>query len=138
MKAEDGYRGPMFQVISKAKRENLWSANLKLGIISAKYGFIRGDDKIENYDLRMTKEIAFQIRPKVLEKIRRYDERESFSFIYVLMGKDYLLSVDGLENIVETTVRIENMGGLGLGQRKLLNFLLKLKEREKRSINTLL
>ena len=43
MKAEEAYRGPMFQVIRKAKREKRWSSELKLGIISAKYGFLRGD-----------------------------------------------------------------------------------------------
>ena len=39
------------------------------------------------------------------------------------MGKDYLASVKGLEDYIKTDVRIENMGGLGLGQRKLLYFL---------------
>ena len=127
MKAEDAYRGPMFQVIRKAKRENRWSSNLRLGIISAKYGFLRGDEKIEYYDERMTKSLAKRHRSSALEKIRNYHETESFSLIYVLMGKDYLISVDGLENIVDTKVKIENMGGLGIGQRKLVNFLLDIK-----------
>lgn len=130
MKAEEAYRGPMFQVIRKAKRENRWSSGLKLGVISAKYGFLRGDEEIEFYDRRMTKTLAKQYRPKVLEKIRKFHEVESFSLIYVLMGKDYLISVDGLENIVNAKVKIENMGGLGIGQRKLVNFLQEIKERD--------
>ena len=129
MKAEEAYRGPMFQVIRKAKRENRWSSALKLGIISAKYGFLRGEEKIDYYDKRMTKTLAKQYRSSVLEKIRKYHELESFSLIYILMGKDYLLSVDGLENIVDARVKIENMGGLGIGQRKLVNFLQEVEER---------
>ena len=34
LKAEEAYKGPMFQVINKAKRENRWGDNLKLGIES--------------------------------------------------------------------------------------------------------
>jgi len=130
MKAEEAYRGPMFQVIRKAKRENRWSSALKLGIISAKYGFLRGDEEIEFYDKRMTKPLARQYRSKILEKIRKYHEIESFSQIYVLMGRDYLISVEGLENIIDADVKIENMGGLGIGQRKLVNFLQEINERE--------
>ncbi|MHA1947035.1 MAG: DUF6884 domain-containing protein [Candidatus Hodarchaeales archaeon] len=135
MKAEDAYRGPMFQVINKAKRENRWSSKLRLGIISAKYGFLRGDEEIEYYDKKMTKTLATQYQSKILEKIRNYNETESFSLIYVLMGRDYLLSVHGLENVVDTTVRIENMGGLGIGQRKLANFLVEVKSRKEESLN---
>jgi hypothetical protein len=135
MKAEDAYRGPMFQVINKAKRENRWSSKLRLGIISAEYGFLRGDEKIEYYDKRMTKTLATQYQSETLEKIRNYNEFESFSLIYVLMGRDYLLSVHGLENVVNTTVKIENMGGLGIGQRKLANFIVEVKKSEEISLN---
>ena len=76
----------------------------------------------------MTKTLAKQYRSRVLEKIRIYHEFESFTLIYVLMGKDYLLSVNGLENIVDTSVKIENMGGLGVGQRKLVNFLQEIRD----------
>ena len=138
MKAEEAYRGPMFQVIRKAKRENRWSSVLKLGIISAKYGFLRGDEEIEYYDNRMTKTIAKQYQSSVLEKIRKFHEVESFSLIYVLMGKDYLRCVDGLENIVGTKVKIENMGGLGIGQRKLVNFLQEIKERNQGTLEDFL
>jgi hypothetical protein len=49
------------------------------------------------------------------------------------MGRDYLLSVHGLENVVDTNVRIENMGGLGIGQKKLANFLVEVKARKEES-----
>ena len=137
MKAEEAYRGPMFQVIRKAKRESRWSSALKLGIISAKYGFLRGDEEIEYYDKRMTKTLAKKYQSSVIEKILKYHELESFSLIYVLMGKDYLLSVDGLQNLVDIEVKIENMGGLGIGQRKLVNFLQEIIEREQEIIDDL-
>ncbi len=123
LKAKEAYQGPMFQVINKAKREDKWPTNLELGIISAKYGLLRSDDKIENYDLRMTKSIAKQQNLRVIKKLQKWTEEEYFSFIYILMGKDYLETVRGVEDYVQTNVEIENMGGLGIGQRKLVNFI---------------
>jgi len=123
LKAEDAYKGPLFQVINKAKRENRWPKNLELGIISAYYGFLRSSDQINNYDLKMTKSIAKNLRLEIIEKIQIWHESEAFSHIYVLMGKEYLTSIDGLQNVIESKITIENMGGLGIGQRKLLDFL---------------
>jgi hypothetical protein len=123
LKAKEAYQGPMFQVINKAKREDRWPRNLELGIISAKYGLLRSDDEIKNYDLKMTKAIAEKLNPEVIRKIRKWSEEESFSLIHIIMGKDYLESVRGVEDSIQTEVKIENMGGLGIGQRKLVNFI---------------
>ena len=85
--------------------------------------FPKKPNVITYYDLKMTKHIAKQLHSKVIESIRNWYDAELFSLIYVIMGKDYLASVKGLEDYIKTDVRIENMGGLGLGQRKLLDFL---------------
>ncbi|MHA1976835.1 MAG: DUF6884 domain-containing protein [Candidatus Hodarchaeales archaeon] len=126
VKAKEAYKGPMFQVINKAKREERWPNNLNLGIISAKYGFLRSDDIITYYDLRMTKTIAKRLNSQVIESIRVWHEVVPFSSIYVLMGKDYLATVHGLEESIKADITIENMGGLGIGQQKLVRFLNSL------------
>ena len=132
MRAEDAYRGPIFQVINKAKREKKWSENIELGIISAKYGFLRGYEYITDYEQRMTPMIAKKLNPQVLEKIHLWYESDLFSIIYVLMGKDYLSTVQGLKELVSPTrVIIENMGGLGIGQRKMLQFIDLMSEKQK-------
>lgn len=123
LKAEEAYIGPMFQVIQKAKREGRWIPFLFLGIISAKYGFLRGNEYIEYYDLKMTTKIAKKHNLTVLSRIKKWNEEEQFDFIYVLMGKAYLNAVHGIKEITDANVRIENMGGLGFGQQKLLHFL---------------
>ena len=127
LKAKDAYKGPIFQVINKAKREKRWPENLKLGIVSAKYGFLRSNDEITYYDLRMTKSLARKLHSQVIAEIRKWHEDESFSLIYILMGKDYLESIQGLGEYIKTEIIIENMGGLGVGQRKLVNFLDSLR-----------
>jgi cytoplasmic iron level regulating protein YaaA (DUF328/UPF0246 family) len=130
-KASDAYMGPMFQVIRKAKRDGRWSPHIHLGIVSAKYGFLRETDYIENYNLKMTKELASKHNQTVISQITKWHEEEQFDYIHVLMGKDYLKSVEGLKTYIDTKIHIENMGGLGLGQRKLVQFLNALSNKPK-------
>ncbi len=117
------YQGPIFQVIRKAKREGRWNSNISIGIISAKYGFLRENHLIEYYDQRMTLMVSNLHNPVVIQAIIQWYEEENFQIIYVLMGKDYLNAVNGLKEALDTEVIIENMGGLGIGQRKLKNFI---------------
>ena len=125
MKAENAYIGPMYQVINKAKREGRWGDKIFLGIVSAKYGFLRSNDKIEYYDLRMTKELAEKHNPSVLSQILKWHQEEKFDVIHVLMGMDYIKTVEGLEKMTDTHVIIENMGGTGYGQQKLVRIIEK-------------
>ncbi|MFX1285761.1 MAG: DUF6884 domain-containing protein [Promethearchaeota archaeon] len=129
MRAIEAYTGPMFQVIHKAQREGKWDSNLFLGIISAKYGFLRSDEFIENYDLKMTRQIAEKHNPQVIREMIRWNNEEKFNWIYVLMGKTYLKAVEGLEAHINTNIEVENMGGLGIGQQKLVQFLELVSER---------
>ncbi|UCE12625.1 MAG: peroxide stress protein YaaA [Candidatus Heimdallarchaeota archaeon] len=131
MRASEAYTGPMYQVIQKAKREGRWSSSLHLGIVSAKYGFLREDEFIEHYDLKMTDRLAEKLNPQVSEKILKWHNELSFDLIYILMGKTYLKSVQGLDAKVDTKLVVENMGGLGLGQRKLITFLERYSEKAK-------
>ncbi|MHA1971746.1 MAG: peroxide stress protein YaaA [Candidatus Hodarchaeales archaeon] len=121
MEARKAYRGPMYQVLNKRLKK--WSSNLFLGIVSAKYGFLRSDDLIEYYDLKMTKRLALKHREKVISDIKGWYEEENFDLIYILMGKVYLLAVEGLQKYIDTKLVIEPMGGLGLGQQKLVRFI---------------
>ncbi len=125
MRASEAYKGPMFQVIQKAKREGRWSPNLFFGIVSAKYGFLRSTDSIEDYDLKMTLDIARKHNPQVIQEIIKWNNKEEFDYIYVLMGKTYLKAIEGLKSQIDTIIKVENMGGLGVGQQKLLRFLKK-------------
>lgn len=115
----------MFQVINKAKREGRWSSNLFLGIVSAKYGFLRSSDLIEDYDLKMTLTIAKKHNPQVIQEVIKWNKEEEFDYIFVLMGKIYLKAIEGLETYMDTIIVVENMGGLGVGQQKLVKFLEK-------------
>ncbi len=123
VKAIDAYLGPMYQVLRK--RLPYWPENLFLGIISAKYGFLHSFDLIEYYDLKMTPKIAQKHRLSVISSVQEWNKKEYFDLIYILMGKVYLLSVEGIQDFIPTTIEIDSMGGLGVGQQKLVRFLEK-------------
>lgn len=123
MKAFEGYTGPMFQVIHKAQREHRWNPQVHIGIVSAKYGFLRSSDYIEDYELRISPSLAQKLNSQVVHAIRLWHKETPFEEIYILMGKDYLRTVYHLESYVDTQIRIEGMGGMGLGQRKLKQFI---------------
>ena len=89
MEASKAYTGPMFQVINKAQREGNWGSNLFLGIVSAKYGFLRSSDSIEYYDEIMTKEIAEKHNLGVIRGIMNWNDEEKFDFIYVVFCCPY-------------------------------------------------
>ncbi|UCG02204.1 MAG: peroxide stress protein YaaA [Candidatus Heimdallarchaeota archaeon] len=126
IRASEAYKGPMFQVIRKAKREGRWSSHLFLGIVSAKYGFLRSTDLIKDYDLKMTENLARKHNSQVIQEVIRWNKEEEFDYIYILMGKTYLKAIEGLKTHIDTKIIVENMGGLGVGQQKLVRFLENL------------
>jgi hypothetical protein len=59
----------------------------------------------------------------VIKAIKKWQREENFDLIYILMGKNYLGAVAGIEGQLSTEIVIQNMGGLGIGQRKLKNLI---------------
>lgn len=94
MKAIDRYQGVNFSVIRKFNKELL--KNIDILIISAKYGLLKSDDYIQDYNQRMTRERAAELNPHVLTKLRRILSRP-YTEIFINLGKDYLPSIQGIE-----------------------------------------
>ena len=63
MPAIERYDGQSYRIIRKAIREGCFPANLDILIISAKFGLLAWDAKIEDYDQLMSKEQAQKLRP---------------------------------------------------------------------------
>lgn len=66
------YKGPFFPSIRKAMREGYFPESLDILILSAKYGIIRHDENIEDYDQRMSPERAGKLRPSVQKKLDNF------------------------------------------------------------------
>ena len=84
------YDGPAYRVFRKFLRDCPDAVPpINLYILSAKYGLISGDILIPDYDLRMTKERAEQLKPAVKKSLSLILSLYHYDEIFVGMGKLY-------------------------------------------------
>ncbi len=95
VKAIDLYNGVFFSVYKKALRAKPGlKSQIKLLIISAKYGLIEDTDFISYYDQKMTTDIANRQCCENTARIKALVERDKPQSLVIAMGRTYLQSVD--------------------------------------------
>jgi len=104
MKAVNRYDGVNFRVLKKFERERTLPKNLDIVVISAKYGLIKSDDHINNYDMRMTKKRASELHSQILDNLKALVSNTTYKEIFVNLGKDYLPAIQGIEAVVACPV----------------------------------
>lgn len=87
--AFERYDGPFYKVIRKAKRERRFNPLIRIVILSAKHGLIRGGVKIRSYDQRFDADTAVLRGPKVRSDLKRLIRTGKFSRVCVNLGRDY-------------------------------------------------
>ena len=105
--AIERYDGPTFLVLRKFLREA--PPDLKdvtVYVLSARYGLISGDRRIEDYDRRMTDERACDLRPQGLDTLNSVLSQR-FEDVLVLLSKTYLQALDGFEALVPPTTEVK-------------------------------
>lgn len=115
--AIERYTGAWYEVINKLKKENKFPSNLDIVIISAKYGFLKSADLIEDYDVRMDEKIAKELNYEILEKFKPLLEKKYYDTIFINLGKDYLPAIHGLEILISQNTKVIYAKGK-LGERK--------------------
>jgi hypothetical protein len=117
------YNGPAFQVLRKYLREN--DEQIAIFILSAKYGLIRSTKRIPDYDVRLSKESAKTMQPKVLRAARDTIGAEHWDSVGICAGKDYRTLLDSVVGELDG-VQIDFIkGGQGPRLRALRDWLLK-------------
>lgn len=125
--AMERYTGAWYGVINKLKRENKFPSNLDVVIISAKYGFLRSNDMIEYYNLRMNKTMARELNNEIIKEFKKLFEHEHYESIFINLGKDYLLAIEGLQRLVpNNTNMIFTEGPLGVRKGEMKKWILSL------------
>jgi cytoplasmic iron level regulating protein YaaA (DUF328/UPF0246 family) len=110
------YDGVNFRVLRRAQREGYWPKNLDVLILSAKYGLLKPNTLIEDYDLRMTLERAMALQPQVGADLDRYLERTSYSEVFVNLGKIYKVALDSSKRLRPLDRRVHYATG-GIGEK---------------------
>ncbi len=119
------YDGPYFRIIHRFLRETPQDrVDLKILILSAEFGLIPDDRLIPNYDRRMTRARAEELRPQVLDSLRSELVRRQCSELFVILGAEYQSAISGLETIVPPETKIiRAKGAQGVKARQLKYWL---------------
>lgn len=64
------YTGPPCWVLRRAKQEKYLPNSLDILIVSAKYGLLEWNEKIEDYNQKMDDKRADELRPIIQEKLK--------------------------------------------------------------------
>ena len=111
------YIGAWYEVIEKLRREDRLPQNLDTVIISAKYGFLKSNDLIKYYDLRMTEDRAEELNPKILDDFKSLLSNNRYEAIFINLGNDYMPAIKGLEHIISQDTKLNFAEGR-VGERK--------------------
>ncbi len=132
--ALERYDGPTFRVVRKFLREgNQVLQNVDIYVLSARYGLMSAEERVENYDQRMTTARANELRSKTLEKLGQifncqYDE------VFLALGRSYMEAIASYESLVpEETKVIVSRASAGKRLTELKSWLYRLSENETRA-----
>jgi len=121
------YKGAWFGVINKLKREGRFPSNLDVMIISAKYGIIRSDEPIEDYDWKMAVSRARELNDSTVEKLKEALENAEYEGLMINLGKEYMEAIRGFEEVVPPSLKILVLKGkIGSRKKELRNWLLSI------------
>ena len=115
--AIERYDGPAYRVLRKFCHESLpKSKSIDVYILSAKFGLIKAEQPIPDYEQKMTDKRAAELQPNIVAGLKSLQDRQRYDDIFVYAGKTYLRVLDGFTNTSPLEVRMMIATGLP-GQR---------------------
>lgn len=117
--AIERYDGGSFRVLKKAKREQKKLDNIKILVLSAKYGLIEASTPIANYEQRISKKRAEELNFQVLRTFKKYADTNDYIEIYIDLGLDYNLAIKGIYELFPRAHFIFAKGRIGERLRQL-------------------
>jgi len=118
------YDGPYYKTIRKLKKEGQLSDDVKILIISAKYGLLALSDPIEMYDEKISQKSATELNSTILVKLAN-EISEQCEELVINLGKDYLPAIEGIDKVLPHTCKIKRIDGTIIQRRqKLKEYLI--------------
>jgi cytoplasmic iron level regulating protein YaaA (DUF328/UPF0246 family) len=111
--AIERYDGGNYRLLRKAKREGYWPESLDVLILSAKYGLIQASTPIANYEQRMSRERARELKAQIMQSLLRYAQQNAYYEVYVDLGQDYIFTVAGIEKLFNNSLVNYAKGRIG-------------------------
>lgn len=126
IKAIDRYTGSLFLVLNRFLREapESLTADLTVYVLSAKHGLISGNHPIEEYDQKLTKSRADELRVEVNQTLKFIFSQDDYTSIFLSMSNQYAELLSDITEFVGSDVVVtHSQGGLGKKQTALKNWL---------------
>lgn len=120
--AGERYQGVVYRVI----RAN-WSPDLSIWIVSAKFGLLSWRRWIPDYEMRMSRLRAAELRMEVSARLDRLLQRGDFSSIFINLGMDYAFTISSsllLPRFRAAGLVEEAHGGIGFRLQQTKQWLL--------------
>lgn len=125
------YDGQMYRVIAKAQREAYFPKDvLDIVIISAKFSFLKWDDKIADYEQLMTDKQADTLRASVQDDLKSFLDGKDYDTMYINLGAKYRKTLEDFDWDEYFSEVIEAEGGIGKKLAQLKGWLISLHRRE--------
>jgi len=121
------YDGGAYRVVRKLRREQGLPANLHILILSARYGLLRAEDLIENYDQLMDAVRAEEMSASVSARLDALLVSIAPTHLFVDLGQTYRLAIAAsgeYRRLLQTGAVDAAEGPPGVRQGQLRNWLL--------------
>ena len=124
------YKGPFYPTLHKVIRENRLPKYLDILIISAKYGLLKSEDLIEDYDQKMDVTRANELRPQIQADLKAFLNGKDYDQLFNGLWKVYNKTLEGfdLEKYCECLIPVETNRGKKMQQLK--QWIIALFEKE--------
>jgi predicted RNA-binding protein len=116
--AIDLYDGPFYRMVRKNKPENL-----DILILSAKYGLIRYNEKISDYEQIMTVERAEELANSVYIKLKEILKMNHYDHVLINLGKTYVIALEKSKTMLSRYNVYWANGQIGERLNQLKNWL---------------
>jgi len=104
--ALERYDGPTFRVVRRFLAEaDPALRDVDVYVLSARYGLIAADQRIADYDQRMTPARAAELRPQVLARLQEILS-QGYAEVFFSLGRSYLQAVNGFDALVPAGTRV--------------------------------
>lgn len=116
------YDGGSYRVIKKLQREQSFPPDVRIKIISARFGLIDSETEIPCYELRMNRDLASKLGKQNATELNTCFNRQKYSEIYVDAGGYYQASLSNFLEACDCPVILAR-GRIGERLHALRNWL---------------
>jgi hypothetical protein len=101
------YDGPAFRVLRRYLGTEPAPDDIPdIFVVSAFFGLIPGNQLIPDYDSRMTRQRADELRPAIIETLGAMLSRECYTEMFLSLGAQYGVALDGYESLLSPTMQL--------------------------------